>query len=376
MAKSKKIQESGNLTNLPKDYKSALEALKIRIKSAQLKAATSVNRELILLYWDTGKEIVRKQENEGWGKSIVERLASDLRKEFPDLKGFSPANVWRMRAFYLAYIRENENLAQAVREINKEKMSQPTTESDSNEAIHVVSQLPWGHNVTLFQKVKDCLKRLWYAQKTIENGWSRAVLVHQIESGLFERQSKPGKLTNFTQTLPDIQSDLAQEIVKDPYNFNFLSLDGQFKERKLHQGLIQHLQDFLIELGVGFAFVGSEYHLEIGDQDFYIDLLFYHLKLRCFVVIELKTIAFQPEFAGKMNFYLSAVDDLLRHQEDRPTIGIILCQSKNKTVVEYALKDSKKPMGVSAYKLTNLLPEKLRGKLPSVKQIEDELKLS
>lgn len=361
MVKSKNIQKSVNVAKLPQDYKLVLESLKKRIKSAQLKAATSVNRELILLYFEIGQEIVQKQENDGWGKSTVEQLANDLRKGFPGMKGFSPLNVWRMRAFYLAYSKDLEKLSQPVTEIQVKKVQQ------------LVAQIPWGHTIALVHKVKDSQKRLWYVQKTVEHGWSRAVLIHQIESKLFERQAKPGKLTNFVDTLPDTQSDLAHEMVKDPYNFDFLSLDGKTQERKLHQALVKHLQDFLIELGVGFAFVGSEYHLEVGDQDFYIDLLFYHLKLRSYVVIELKTVAFQPEFAGKMNFYLSAVDDLLRHQEDGPTIGIILCKSKNQTVVEYALKDSKKPMGVSAYKLTHTLPEKFKGKLPSAKQIENGL---
>ena len=235
----------------------------------------------------------------------------------------------------------------------------------------VVAQTPWGHNVRILDYLKDPAQREWYLRQTIENGWSRNVLVHQIESRLFRRQGKA--LTNFKRTLPSPQSELAQQVLKDPYNLDFLTVSESARERELEQALLQHLRDFLLELGVGFAFLGNQYHLEIGNQDYYLDLLFYHLRLRCFVIIELKMGDFQPEYAGKMNFYLSAVDDRLRSQGDNPSIGVILCKARNKVIVEYALRDTHKPIGVSAYKLTKSLPSRLKGSLPTIKELETEL---
>ncbi|MGF1583588.1 MAG: YhcG family protein [Gemmataceae bacterium] len=358
---SEALVPAGTEKALPAAYTELLSELKEQIRSAQLKAAVSVNREMIRLYWDIGKVIVERQDREGWGKSVVDQLAKDLQKEFPGVSGFSPSNVWRMRSFYLAYTQQVINLAQPVREMDGENLPQP------------VAEIPWGHNLALIEKIKDPVQRLWYAQKTIENGWSRKVLVHQIESQLFERQGKAQ--TNFEKTLPSPQSDLAQEVVKDSYTFDFLMLAEDAKERELERGLLEHLKKFLIELGVGFAFVGSQYHLEVGDQDFYIDLLFYHCRLHCYVVIDLKIEAFKPEFAGKMNFYLSAVDDLLRDQDiDRPSIGLILCKEQNRVIVEYALRDTSKPMGVATYHTGAAeLPKELQQSLPSVKQLEAEL---
>lgn len=344
---------------LPSGYHDFLEDLKNRIRAAQVKAALSVNRELIRLYWDIGRSIIERQRTEGWGKAVVERLASDLQKAFPGIGGFSPQNVWYMRAFYMAWTEE-------VR-----KLQQPVGELDAQNLPRAVAEIPWGHNLQLLSKLKTPDLRLWYAKMAVEHGWSRAVLVHQIESGLYERQGKA--LTNFKRTLPPPQSDLAQETIKDPYTFDFLTLGPKARERDLEQGLLDHLQRFLIELGVGFAFVGRQVHMEVGNEDFYIDLLFYHLRLRCYVVIELKTGAFKPEYAGKMNFYLSAVDDRLRHKDDQPSVGIILCKSKNHLIAEYALRDANKPIGVAAYKLTKALPEKLKGTLPSPEELEEEL---
>ena len=235
----------------------------------------------------------------------------------------------------------------------------------------LAGQIPWFHNCTLLDKVKNPTERVWYIQQTIEYGWSRNVLVHQIESGLYRRQGKA--TTNFDRTLPKPQSELAQQLLKDPYNFDFLSLGKDALERDLEQALIDHIRDFLLELGVGFAFVGSQYHFEVGGQDFYIDLLFYHLRLRCYVVVDLKMSDFQPEFSGKMNFYLSATDDLLRHPDDQPSIGIILCKSKNQVIAEYALRDLSKPIGVSAYQLQSALPEQLKSSLPTIEELEDVL---
>ncbi len=276
---------------------------------------------------------------------MIDRLAADLRKAFPEIKGFSFRNLKYMRAFAEAYP-------------DQEFVQQPA------------AQIPWFHNCVLLDKVKDNAERKWYIHQTIQQGWSRNVLVHQIESGLYHRQGK--SVTNFERTLPKPQSELAQQIIKDPYNFDFLSLREAAQERDLEKALINHIRDFL-ELGVGFAFVGSQYHLEIGGQDFYIDLLFYHLRLRCFVVIDLKIEEFKPEFSGKMNFYVSAVDDLLRHPSDQASIGMILCKSRNKTIVEYALRDMNKPIGVSTYQLRQALPENLQGSLPTVEQLEAEL---
>jgi predicted nuclease of restriction endonuclease-like (RecB) superfamily len=331
---------------IPENYDDFLRDLKERIRSAQVRAALSVNRELVLLYWQLGRDILTRQRQQGWGAKVIDRLARDLQKEFPDMKGFSPRNLKYMRAFAEAY--PNEPIVQEV-----------------------LAQITWYHNIALIEKLKSPEERLWYAQKTVENGWSRNVLVHQIETGLHRRLG--AALTNFDRTLPKPQSDLAQQLLKDPYNFDFLSLGQEVQERDLERALVNHIRDFLLELGVGFAFVGSQYHLEIDGDDYYIDLLFYHLRLRCYVVIDLKMKEFQPEYSGKMNFYISAVDDLLRHPDDQPTIGIILCRGKKKTVAEYALRDLNKPIGISTYKLKDSLPQTLQGNLPTLEQLEIEL---
>ncbi len=345
MAENKliKFDEKSDLA----DYAEFLNTLKIQIQQTQIRAVSSVNRELVLLYWRIGREILQRQKQRGWGAKVIERLANDLRKEFPEMKGFSRANLLYMRAFAEAY--QDEQFVQQV-----------------------VGQIPWGHNIRILDKVKDAEEREWYIRQTIENGWSRNVLVMRIESNLYERTGKAQ--TNFERTLPKPQSDLAQNLLKDPYILDFLTIGLEAHEREIESLLLQHLKEFLLELGVGFAFVGSQYHLEIGEQDFFLDLLFYHLKLRCYVVIELKNVEFKPEFAGKMNFYLSAVDDLLKHADDCASIGLILCKTKNKIVVEYALRDTAKPIGISEFQLTESLPENLRGKLPTIEEIEAELK--
>jgi predicted nuclease of restriction endonuclease-like (RecB) superfamily len=327
-------------------YDDFLRELKERIRSAQIKAALSVNRELVLLYWQIGREIITRQQQQGWGAKVIERLARDLKAAFPEMKGFSTRTLKYMRAFAEAY--PDEQIVQQA-----------------------AALIPWFHNCVILDKVKNNFEREWYVQKTIENGWSRNILVHQIESELYHRQGKA--TTNFENTLPKPQSELAQELLKDPYNFDFLSLGKEAQERDLEKALIEHIRDFLLELGVGFAFVGSQYHLEVGNQDFYIDLLFYHLHLRCYVVIDLKIEDFKPEFSGKMSFYVSAVDDLLRHPDDKPTIGMILCKTKNQTIVEYALREMNKPIGVSTYQLRDVLPEQLQGSLPTIEQLEAEL---
>jgi len=333
-------------TLFPSDqYENFLSSLKKRIRTAQVKAALAVNHELILLYWHIGREILQRQENEGWGSKVITRLAKDLKKEFPEMKGFSSRNLKYMRSFAAAW--PDESIVQQL-----------------------AAQIPWFHNCVLLDKVKDQEGRLWYIQKTIENGWSRNVLALQIDSDLYQRQG--GATTNFERTLPKPQSDLAQQLIKDPYNFDFLTIGDAAKERDLECGLIEHIRDFLLELGVGFAFVGSQYSLNVDDTDFRLDLLFYHTRLHCYIVIELKTGKFEPAFSGQMNFYVSAVNHLLRSDRDSPTIGIILCRSKSKTIVEFALDTVQNPIGVSTYQLQDSLPPELQRSLPTVEQLEAE----
>lgn len=336
-----------SLTTRPEGYEDFLRDLKQRIRTAQVRAVLAVNRELVLLYWQIGRDIVERQDRAGWGAKIIESLSADLRAAFPEMQGFSPRNLKYMKAF--AETWPDLSLVQAA-----------------------LAQITWYHNIALLEKTKSAEERLWYARQTVQNGWSRNVLVLQIESGLYRRQGKAQ--TNFTATLPAPQSDLAQQVLKDPYNFDFLTLAEDARERELESGLLEHLRKFLLELGVGFAFVGSQYPIEVGGEDFRIDMLFYHLKLRCFVVIDLKMGAFQPEYAGKMNFYLSAVDDLLRHPADQPSIGVVLCKSRNAVVAEYALRDTAKPIGISEFLATVNLPAELKGSLPTVEELEAELR--
>lgn len=368
---------------LPSGYADLLEDLKDRIRRTQVRAVVAASRELIRLYWDIGREIVQRQEWEGWGAKVIDRLAADLHKAFPAQAGFSRANIHRMRAFYLAYTKELTVVAQAARQLTTAIVAQPvrqlpeqpaaiTPAPDGLNLPQAVAEIPWGHNIVLFQQLKDPRQRLWFAQKVAQHGWSRAVLVHQIELDLYNREGKA--LTNFSETLPPVQSDLAQQILKDPYVFDFLTLTDEARERELQRGLLEHLRGFMLELGVGFAFVGSQYHLEVEEKDYYIDLLFYHLELRAFVAIDLKVEEFKPEFAGKMNFYLSAVDDRIRHADDQSSIGIILCKARDRVTVEYALRDTRKPIGVSEYHLTKALPRELASSFPTIEQLEEELK--
>jgi predicted nuclease of restriction endonuclease-like (RecB) superfamily len=349
-----------SFNKLPASYPTLLKEIKSRIHTAQIKAAISVNRELIKLYWHIGKSIVERQRKEGWGKSVVERLSQDIQKAFPGISGFSSQNLWYMRAFYSAWTEAISNL------------QQPVGELDGKDLPQAVGDLPWGHNLQLLSKLKDPAKRIWYARMVIKHGWSRSVLVHQIESDLYSRQGKA--ITNFPETLPAPQSDLANQLLKDPYHLDFLSIGPDVTERQLEMALLERLKNFLLELGKGFAFVGNQVHLEVGGKDFYLDLLFYHLHLRCYVVIDLKVEEFKPEFAGKINFYLAAVDDLVRHPDDNPSIGLILCKEKNRIVVEFALKTARHPVGVAEYKLTNRLPKKYQAELPTPKELREQLR--
>ncbi len=304
-------------------YGAFLNTLKESIRSARTKAALAVNRELIELYWNMGREITREQEAHQWGDGVLVRLAKDLQAAFPGVSGFSRTNLYRVRAFYVAHRGEGEIVPP------------------------VVGQISWAHNVILLEKVKDATTRDWYARAAFENGWSRNVLEMQIESRLHERQGKA--VTNFSRTLPPAQSDMARDLLKDPYHFDFLGLSGDAHERQIEGGLLEQIRKFLLEMGAGFAFVGSQYPLEVDGDDYYLDLLFYHLRLRCFVVIDLKATEFQPEFVGKMNFYLAAVDDTLRHESDAPSIGLLLCRKKKALTVEYVLRNVATPIGVAAF---------------------------
>jgi predicted nuclease of restriction endonuclease-like (RecB) superfamily len=352
---------------LPQDYAGLLSDIKQRVRHAQTRAVLAVNAELIKLYWGIGALIDSRQQQRGWGASVIPRLARDLHNELPEEKGFSERNIKQMLAFY----REYPHLAivqQSVAQIGAPQKVQQLVALFPEE---LVLSLPWGHHGVLIAKVKDPTTRRWYMQATIENGWSRNILLMQIESAAHNRLGMA--TTNFAKLLPTPDSDLAQQALKDPYIFDFLTLESGFHERELETGLIAHLEKFLMELGRGFAFVGRQYHLDIGEKDFYIDLLFYHLRLRRYVVIDLKRGDFKPEYAGKMNFYCSVVDDKLRHETDNPTIGLILCQKPNRIIAEYTLRGVDKPIGVSGYELTRALPESLQSSLPSIEQIEQEL---
>ena len=339
---------SDSLSLFPEEdkYTSFLTDLKSRIRRSQLKAALSVNQELILLYWNIGRDLLERQQQEGWGSKIITRLAKDLKQEFPEIKGFSRSNLFYMRSFADAY--PDEQIIQRS-----------------------VGLIPWRHNIALLEKLKDPQKRLWYAAKVLEEGWNRDILVLQIETNLYQRQG--GAITNFERTLPPIQSDLSNQLLKDPYNFQFLSAQETKQESDLERGLLLHIRDFLLELGVGFAFMGSQYPLTVEGREFRLDLLFYHTQLRCYVVIDLKMGEFEPEYSGKMNFYVEAVNNLVRHEQDQPTIGIILCRSKKQTVVEFALGSVHNPIGVATYKLREDLPEGLQQNFPTAEQLQLEM---
>lgn len=334
------------LASPPEGYMEWVKDIKERIRSTQQKAVLAANSAMITLYWQIGRDILERQSRQGWGAKVVDRLAADLCREFPFMKGFSPRNLKYMRLF-------------------------AETWTDEQFVQRVVAQLPWGHNLEILTKVKVSEEREWYARSDIEYGWSRPVLVHQIESRLYHRQGNA--ITNFDRLLPASQSELAQQTLKDPYIFDFLAVGKEAHERDIENALVEHITRFLLELGAGFAYVGRQVNLEVGGEDFYLDLLFYHLKLRCYVVIELKAGAFKPEYTGKLNFYLSAVDAMLKHESDNPSIGLILCKDKNRLVAEYALKDISKPVGISEYRLIESIPEDLQGSLPTIEQIEAEL---
>jgi len=374
---------SGDKTVI-KRYGELLADIKMRIRQAQNRAVMSVNAEMLHLYWDIGKMVVAKQEAEGWGSAVIPRLADDLRNDLPELKGFSERNIGRMIAFFREYPGMDEILPRPVAKFNR--MSKQgltnlpqavakTGQTDIMASLRpLVSRIPWGHNILLIEKIKGLSDRLWYVRQTLENGWSRATLLSAIKSAAHKRQG--AAVTNFDARLPEPHAQLAQNTLKDPYIFDFLTLDKPFRERELEAGLIAHLERFLLELGAGFAFVGRQVHLDVAEEDFYIYLLFYHLRLRSFVVVDLKIGPFKPEYAGKINFYCNVVDDQMRHATDNPTIGLILCQDKKRVLAEYALRGMDKPIGVSEYELTRALPEEFKSVLPSIEEIEAELEES
>lgn len=369
-------------------YRDLLADIKTRVRQAQHKAVLSANAEMILMYWDIGRMIAARQEREGWGAGVIPRLAVDLKNELPEEKGFSERNIKLMVQFYQTY-PDTLTIGQppvaqisdgkAPRSIGQPPVAQlPSTAPIVPQAAaqltmiqRAVFSVSWAHNIILIQKIKDLPTRLWYARQTLEHGWSRDALAIEIKNRSHERAG--AAITNFDATLPQAHASLAQSLLKDPYLFDFFTLDEPFHERELETGLLAHIQKFLIELGSGFAFVGRQYPLAVSDREFYLDLLFYHLHLRCFVVVDLKKGDFKPEYAGKMNFYCSVVDDQLRKPQDAPTLGLILCQTKDRILAEYALRDIHKPIGIADYELTRALPKEFASSLPSIEAIEAEL---
>lgn len=362
------------------NYPAVLKEVKDRIRRAQVRATMSANAEMLLMYWDVGRIIDEQRAVEGWGTKVIQRLSQDIRNDLPEIKGFSERNLRRMLAFYNEYTGLSiwpTPLAKITDASDAQiwptplaKLPADGVNSPEVKLRELVLLLPWAHNMALLN-VKDTSARVWYMMQALEHGWSHDWLTEQIKHKAYERQGNA--VTNFDTHLPAPQSALAQESLKDPYIFDFLTLAEPFHERELETGLVAHVEKFLLELGAGFSFMGRQYHLTVSNQDFYIDLLFYHTKLRCYVVIELKKGKFKPEYAGKVNFYCSVVDDVLRHEHDNPTIGLILCQTNDRVVAEYTLRDMHKPIGVSEYELTRALPEELKSSLPTVEEIEERL---
>ena len=362
-------------------YTDLLAVIKSRIQAAQTRAVLAVNAELIALYWQVGHTRHVRQAEAGWGAGIIPRLATDIRNDLPEVKGFSERNLMRMLAFYRAYPNDPAFTPQPVAQLVAETGQAEDTTSKMPQAVALkgvrlpaMRALPWGHHVLLLERVKDEGTRRWYVHQAVAEGWSRSVLATQIDARAHLRQG--ALVSNFAERLPSPQSELVQQALKDPYLFDFLTLQPTFHERELETGLVAHLEKFLLELGQGFAFVGRQYPLVVSDSEFYIDLLFYHLKLRAFVVIELKRGDFKPEYAGKLNFYCNVVDDTLRHPQDAPTIGLMLCQTKDSVLAEYALRGIDKPIGIASYELTRALPATLRSVLPSIELLEAELSLA
>lgn len=350
------------LNKFDTDYKNWITELKNKIRATQIKASIAVNSALIFFYWELGKMISEKQT--AYGTSFLNQVSKDLKAEFPEMNGFSVTNLRYCKAFY--------NLISIPPQLGGESKNSNHPQAGGVLLNSLIFQIPWGHIKILIDKIKDKEALDFYIQETITNNWSRDVLALQIKTDLYKRQGKA--ITNFQNTLPDPFSDLAQQTLKDPYVFDFMTMTKPFHEKDIEKQLIQHITKFLLELGKGFAFIGQQYHVEVAENDYYIDLLFYHVKLKCYVVIELKNTKFIPEYAGKLNFYLSAVDSLVKQEDDKPTIGILLCRDKNNIEAEFALRDINKPMGISEFQFTEILPEELKSSLPTIEEIEAELR--
>jgi len=333
---------------MDKDYFVFIDEVKQEIRRQRLRITLNANVEMVCLYWNIGNAVLRKQEDNGWGAKVIDRMSKDIRDAFPDMKGFSPGNIKYMRKFAEAW-------------------------DDFEFVQRVVAQIPWRTNIVLLEKLKEKESRIWYAQKTIEYGWSKTILELQIESGLITRNGN--SVNNFDMTLPPVDSDMARQVFKDPYLFDFLGTDMPRREIEIEKELTEKITHFLLELGQGFAFVGRQVHLEVGGSDFYIDMLFYHLKLRCYVVIELKAIDFEPGFVSQLSMYQNIVDDILRQEHDKKTIGLLLVKGKNETVVKYSLSGYKNPIGVAEWQnqLADIIPEEIKSSLPSIEEIEKEL---
>lgn len=353
ITKGRQTEEMMNEITQFSEYKDWLSNLKQEIKQRQSKAVLAINSELIMLYWDLGRQILEKQKNNDWGSKFMELLSKDLLAEFPDMKGFSKRNLELIRQWFLYYNTENKSVP-----IAKQLVSQ-------------LALIPWGHHILIIQRTKNTHESLFYISKTVENNWSRSVLEYQIETNLYERQGKA--ISNFKETLPSIQSDLANELLKDPYHFDFLQLSEKVRETELEKSLVAHISHFLLELGKGFAYMGRQYRFKIGNKEYRSDLVFYQTKLKCYIIIELKTREFEPEFIGKLNYYISGFNALVKEDNDNPTIGILLCKNKDSYEVEFALKDINKPIGVSSYRYTQLT-EEIKNVLPSEEQLQNELR--
>jgi len=364
------------------DYKQWLIDLKKRIRQGQIKAAIKVNTELLRLYWDLGQDIVVRQMEAAWGSRFFEQLSKDLKKEFPDMKGFSAVNLTYCKRFYQFYMQDNSILQQVVEEFSQQTTVQLQTTDNKENTIHQqvvdelenhpVFQIPWGHHIQIFTKCKSVKEALFYVQKIIDNGWSRAVLMNFLEADLYSAQGK--SLNNFSRLLPEVQSDLAKEIIKDPYNWSFLNITEKHKEKELEDALIDNIAKFLLELGQGFAYLGRQVPVKIGKRERNIDLLFYHTVLHCYIVIELKTGEFEAEYVGKLGLYISAINHQRKRENDNPTIGLLICKTKDNIEVQYSLEIINQPIGVSEYQLSKLLPENYKSALPSIEEIEKQLK--
>lgn len=382
-----------------KEYQQWISELKLRIHQSQIKAAVKVNTELLQLYWGIGADLVEKKAESRWGGGVIQQLSSDLQGEFPEIKGFSVRNLWYIKRWYLFYNQGDKKMINLYLELEKEQKLQQLVAVFLEKSQQLIDnkddtlknkrkktmklqrlmailqsllfQIPWGHHLQIIARCKTIKEALFYLQETIENGWSRAMLIHAMEAKLYKAKGKI--LSNFKTALPPYLGDLAQQTLKDPYSFDFLTMTQGYKEKELEKALIENIMKFLLELGTGFAFVGKQYRLEVGGDEYCVDLLFYHLKLHCYVVIELKTTEFKPDFIGQLGFYVTAVNRQLKQSEDNPTIGLVICKTKKDVVVEYALESSAQPLGVSVYRLKELLKENWEGTLPTPEDMDTEL---